>query len=47
MGARGAIGKSLIELFETFDLDKKIIPELSLNTLTASLRIIHHHIYAT
>ena len=26
MGARGAIGKSLIDLFDTFDLDTKIIP---------------------
>ena len=41
-----AIGKSLIDLFYTFDLDTKIIPDLSLNTITASLRIIRHNIYA-
>ena len=46
LGARGTVGRSLVELFERFGLDKSKLPELAETALTDSIRIIHHHIYA-
>lgn len=45
IGARGAIGQSMIDFFTEFQLDKSILPEISTETIIASLKMIHHHIY--
>ena len=47
MGARGTVGTSLVGLFERFGLPKKQIPDLAEKVLSASLRMLHHHIYST
>ena len=47
VGARGTIGTSVIRLFERFDLSKARIPELAECVLSSSIRMVHHHIYAS
>ena len=47
IGARGTIGTSLIELFERFDLSKARIPGLAERMLSSSIRMVHHHTYAS
>lgn len=47
MGAKGTISSSLLEFFERFDLDSKLMPELAEQTLSHTIRMIHHHIYST
>lgn len=47
VGARGEIGTGIINLFDRFGLDKKQLPEISESVVTASLGIIHHHIYGS
>lgn len=47
MGAKGSISPSLIEFFERFGLDRRLLPELAEQTLSYSIKMIHHHIYAT
>ena len=46
LGARGAIGKSLIRLFDRFNLPTSRIPELAEKALADSVRMIHYHIYS-
>ena len=45
IGARGTISEQVDVFFERFDLDKKLLPTLSESVLSASVRMIHHHIY--
>ena len=47
MGAKGTISPSLLEFFERFDLDRNLLPDLAEQTLSHSIRMIHHHIYST
>ena len=46
-GARGAVGQSVLDLFERFDLPKDRIAEIAVRVISDSVRIIHHHIYAS
>ena len=45
-GSRGAIGTGVLEFFERFRLDKKILPRIAEEILVASIGMINHHIYA-
>lgn len=45
-GARGSVGNSVLDFFDKFKLDRKLISEISENVLIDSLRILHFHIYS-
>ena len=45
-GARGTISSGVIQFFDRFKLDKKLLPELAENILISSIRMLHHHIYS-
>ena len=47
IGARGAVGTSMVQLFDRFDLPKSRIPEIAEKVLSDSIRMIHNHIYAS
>lgn len=47
MGARGTVGKSLVALFERFDLPMNRLPDMAEKVLSDSIRIIHNHIYGS
>ena len=44
-GARGTVGPSVLEFFMRFDLPKKRIVWLTEMVMTASLNLLHQHIY--
>ena len=44
-GSRGTIGRTALELFEKFNLDKRELPDIAESILVASLQMIHYHIY--
>ena len=46
-GARGAIGESVLKLFDRFGLPKCKISEIAVGVIADSVKIIHHHIYAS
>ena len=46
-GARGTISKGVTSFFTRFKLDSKVLPEMAEAILSDSVRMIHHHIYAT
>ena len=46
-GARGTVSTGVINFFERFGLDKKVLPEFTETILSDSVRMLHHHIYAT
>ena len=46
LGARGTVGKNLLNLFRRFGLPMNRIPELAERVLTDSIRMIHQHIYS-
>lgn len=47
MGARGCISTGLVNFFDRFRLDKRQLAGLAEMVLSASVRIIHHHIYSS
>ena len=46
-GARGAIGESVLKLFDRFGLPKCKISEIAVGVIADSVKLIHHHIYAS
>ena len=46
-GARGTISTGVVDFFDRFKLDKKVLPEMTETILADSIRMINHHIYAT
>ena len=47
IGARGTISSSMVDFFDRFQLDKSKLPAIAEMVLSVSIRIIHHHIYAS
>ena len=45
-GARGTISTGVIQFFDRFKLDKKMLPELAETIMISSIRMLHHHIYS-
>jgi hypothetical protein len=45
MGARGTVSTQMVDFFDRFHLDKKVLPELAETVLSDSIRMIHFHIY--
>ena len=46
-GARGTIGRNVVQFFDRFELDKRVLPEMTESILIDSLNMIHLHIYAS
>ena len=46
-GARGAIGESALNLFNRFGLPMARISEIAVGVISDSVKIIHHHVYAS
>lgn len=44
-GSRGSISAKVLEFFNKFKIDKKILLEISEEILCDSINILHHHIY--
>lgn len=45
MGARGTVGRSLVDFFKEFELPLSYLPELAEKTLSDSIRMVHSHVY--
>ena len=46
LGARGTIGKGLLNFFERFGFDERRLPQLAEQVISESVRIIHNHVYS-
>ena len=44
IGGRGTIGLEMVKFFEFFRLPKRVLPDLAEMVLSASIRMIHHHV---
>ena len=44
IGGRGTIGIEVEKFFEHFRLSKRVLPELAEMVLSASIRMLHHHV---
>ena len=44
-GGRGTISNQVVEFFDRFKLDRKHLPGIAESILTASIRMVHYHIY--
>ena len=44
VGGRGTISREMEQFFKSFRLDKRILPEIAEMVLSASIRMLHHHI---
>ena len=44
VGGRGTISREMEQFFKSFRLDKRILPEMAEMVLSASIRMLHHHI---
>jgi hypothetical protein len=44
MGARGTVSKQVVQFFDHFKLNRRILPELAETVLIDSIRMIHHHV---
>ena len=45
-GSRGTIGRSVLDLFNRLQLDKQQLPHMAEIIVSASVRMIHQHVYA-
>ena len=44
MGGRGTVSTEMLKFFDHFHLDKRVLPALAEMVLSASIRMLHHHV---